>query len=67
MPTSLKLKSPHSGEKNPSLKLPTLAWARLQQGARRGLSQASPARSGETTLTQASGLRLGEPSKQRWK
>jgi len=27
---SLKLKSSRSGERNPSLKLPALAWARLQ-------------------------------------
>jgi len=38
---------------------------RLQQGARRGLAQASPTRLSETALAQASGLRLGEPSKQR--
>jgi len=33
------------------------------QRARRGLAQAIPSRLGETTLAQASGLRLGEPSK----
>jgi len=27
---SLRLKSSHSGERNPSLKLPALAWATLQ-------------------------------------
>jgi len=30
LPISLKLKSSHSSERNPSLKLPALAWARLQ-------------------------------------
>jgi len=29
-PISLKLNSSRSGERNPSLKLPALAWARLQ-------------------------------------
>jgi len=53
------------GERNPSLKLPALAWARLQQGARQGLAQASLTRSSETALAQESGLRLDEPSKQR--
>ena len=65
LPISLKLKSSRSGERNPSLKLPALAWRDCKQKARRGLAQASPTRSGETTLAQASGLGLGDPSKQR--
>jgi len=32
------------------------------QRARQGLAQASLSRSGETTLAQTSGIRLGEPS-----
>jgi len=62
---SLKLKSHRSGERDPSLKLPALAWARLKQEACGGVAQAGPTHSGETTLAQANGLRLGEPSKQR--
>jgi len=57
-------KEPSLSQRNPSLKLPTLVWARLQQEARRGLAQASPTHSDETILAQASGLRIGEPSKQ---
>ena len=38
-------------QRNPSLKLPDLVWVRLQQWARRGLTQASPARSDEIALT----------------
>jgi len=43
----IQLKSHRSGKRNPLFKLPALAWARLQQGARWGLAQASPTRSGE--------------------
>jgi len=60
---SLRLKSSHSSERNPSLKLLALAWARLQTEARRGLAQASPSCLGEIVLAQASDFRLGEPSK----
>ncbi|QCD95964.1 hypothetical protein DEO72_LG6g662 [Vigna unguiculata] len=57
MSISLRLRSSHSGKRNPSLKLPALA----KQRARRGLAQASPSHSDERpSLRRALEIDMGE-------